>query len=261
MDRSQRWGALLDVLGRTGRLSVASAAEQLGVSEATVRRDFAALAEQQLVTRTHGGVVAAQVAYDLPAQYRGGSPSDARERIAAAACDLLEGGTVVGFNGGTTTSAVARRLAARTDLTGTAERPGLTVVTNALNIAGEMVLRPHIRTVTLGGVARPHSYELVGPLAAMVLDQLWIDVLVLGADGFDLASGPSTHHDSEAGVNAHLVRRSDRVVLVVGSEKLGVRTFARICDTDRVDVLVTDDAADPEVVAGVRGAGVEVVLA
>jgi DeoR family transcriptional regulator of aga operon len=70
-DRAQRWSALLALLGDRGRLSVAEAAVTLAVSEATIRRDFAALADRQLATRTHGGVVATGVAYDLPARYRG----------------------------------------------------------------------------------------------------------------------------------------------------------------------------------------------
>ena len=124
---------------------------------------------------------------------------------------MLSVGTVVGFNGGTTTSATARRLAARADLAASSVRPSMTVVTNALNIATEMVLRPYVRTVTLGGVARPQSYELTGPLASLVLEQLWLDVLVLGVDGFDAAGGASCFHEGEAGVNAQMVARSDRV--------------------------------------------------
>jgi DeoR family transcriptional regulator of aga operon len=261
MDRSQRWRAVLDALGSSGRLSVGEAAELLGVSPATIRRDFAALAEQQLVTRTHGGVVASAVSYDLPARYRGALADSLRERIAVAACERLESGTVVGFNGGLTTSAVARQLAARTDLVSVDGRPAITVVTNALNIAAEMVLRPHIRTVTVGGVARPRSYELVGPLAATVLEQLWIDVLVLGVDGFSLEAGATTHHDAEAGVNTLMVRRSARVMLVAGSEKLGLRAFARICDASAVHTVVTDDCADAGVVQTLRDKGIQVVLA
>lgn len=261
LDRARRWRAMLDALAQSGRLTVSEAAERLGVSEATVRRDFTALADQQLVTRTHGGVVAAAVAYDLPARYREDPKSSARERIGAAACDLLRPGTVVGFNGGTTTSATARRLAARTDLVGSAGRPAITVVTNALNIASEMVLRPHIRTVTLGGVARPESYELTGPLANLVLEQLWMDVLVLGVDGFSVDVGASTRQEGEAGVNAMMVRRSERVVVVAGSEKLGRRTFARICETSAVRTLVTDAAADPAYVATLRDKGIDVVVA
>lgn len=260
-DRSWRLRTLLDLLAEAGRLSVTDAAAELGVSEATVRRDFTALAEQQLVTRTHGGVVAASVAYDLPVRYRGGGDSDAKERIAVAASDLITPGQVVGFNGGTTTSSTARRLAARTDLTESTARPALTVVTNALNIATEMVLRPHVRTVTLGGVARPQSYELVGPLATMVLRELWLDHLFLGADGLTADTGISCFHEGEAGINALMVERAGEVTVVAGAEKLGRRTFARICDLEAVDTLVTDTSADADYVEMLRGEGLRVVLA
>ncbi len=261
LDRSRRWQALLDAVSQHGRLSVTEAVERLGVSGATIRRDFLALAEQQLVTRPHGDIVATAVAYDLPARYRGAGRSGAKERIAAAACDLLDEGTVVAFNGGTTTSAVARRLAARADLAATSTRPAITVVTNALNIATEMVLRPHVRTVTLGGVARQQSYELTGPLAAIVLEQRWIDTMVLGVDGFSQSDGASAQHEGEAGINAEMVRRSKKVIVVAGAEKLGRRAFARICDAGDIDVLVTDDHADGDHLAALREAGVEVVVA
>ena len=256
-DRARRWDLLLDLLAEHGRLSVTEAALRLGVSGATVRRDFTALADQRLVTRTHGGVVAASVAYDLPARYR--SRADATERIATAAAQRLELGMVVGFNGGRTTTAVARRVAARDDLASSAGRPGITVVTNALNIATEMVLRPHIRTVTLGGVVRPYSYELTGDLARLVLDQLWLDVLVLGVEGLDPLAGATCHDDSEAGVDAAMVARARQVVVVAASAKLGARSFARICGPDEVNVVVTDAGADRAVVADLRSAGIEVV--
>lgn len=265
-DRARRWQELLGLLGDRGRLSVAEAALALAVSEATIRRDFAALADQQLATRTHGGVIATGMAYDLPNRYRhrvDPHPTNPMERIAVAAAALLQPGTVVGFNGGTTTTATARRLAARPDLLRAEPQrdpaaPAITVVTNALNIATELVLRPHVRTVTLGGVARAGSYELVGPLAALVLDELWLDVLVLGVDGFDALAGATCRHGGEAGIDAHMVRRARTVVVVAGSEKLGRRTFARICPAAAVHTLVTDSGATPEAVAEISAAGVEV---
>jgi len=260
-DRSDRWRRLLDLLAEHGRLTVSQTATALGVSEATVRRDFTDLARQQLVTRTHGGVVATSVAYDLPARYRASAEHDAKERIAAAAAELVNAGTVVGFNGGTTTSATARRLAAAIEPTRSAAEPALTVVTNALNIAAEMVLRPHVRTVSLGGVARPQSYEMTGPLASMVLDELWLDLLVLGVDGLSADGGASCEHDGEAGINAKMVQRAERVVIVAGADKIGRRAFARICAVDQVDVLVTDADAPRDEVAALEAAGVDVRIA
>ena len=258
MDRGTRWSALLGLLAEHGRLSVAQVVEALGVSEATVRRDFGELAAQQLVTRTHGGVVATAVAYDLPARYKQSSGDTAKDRIAAAAAELALEGSVVGFNGGTTTSATARRLAARADLASSAQRPAITVVTNALNIATEMVLRPFIRCVTLGGVARQESYELSGPLASMVLNELWLDTVFLGVDGVSAQAGATCRHEGEAGINALMVERADRVVVVATGDKVGRRAFARICPTARIDVLVTDPSAPDDDVRALRAAGVTV---
>ena len=67
-DRGQRWSALLGLLAEHGHLSVSQVCAHLDVSEATVRRDFGELATQQLVTRTHGGVVATSLSYELPAR-------------------------------------------------------------------------------------------------------------------------------------------------------------------------------------------------
>ncbi len=204
-DRAQRWSELLGLLGDRGRLSVAEAALTLAVSEATIRRDFAALADQQLATRTHGGVVATGMAYDLPTRYRGRSdpdrgPAERKERIAAAAAALLEPGTVVGFNGGTTTTATARRLAARPDLQ-RADLPARTSATPGHHRGHQRAEHRHrdgaapARAHGDPGRHRPPgSYELVGPLAALVLEELWLDVLVLGVDGFDAVAGATCRH-------------------------------------------------------------------
>ncbi|MFI9411577.1 DeoR/GlpR family DNA-binding transcription regulator [Nocardia gamkensis] len=255
-DRPQRWNRLLELLAESGRLSVEEASDRLGVSAATVRRDFTALAEQQLATRTHGGVVATTVAYDLPARYRQ-SAGEAKQRIAEHAASLVDPHAVVGMNGGTTTTAVARALAGRTDL-GSAGDERLTLVTNALNIAGEMVLRPHMRTIVLGGVARRESYELHGPLAERALAELRLDELVLGVNAISVAGGAQCRHIDEAGVTTEMVRRSGRVMVVATGEKLERTALARICGIEQVQVLVTDTDANPAAVETIRAAGVRV---
>jgi DeoR family transcriptional regulator of aga operon len=246
---------MLALLAERGRLSVGEVVAELGVSEATVRRDFGELAAQQLVTRTHGGVSATAVTYDLPARYRQAGRDTSKERIAERAAELVRVGTVIGFNGGTTTSAVARAVAARSDLALSSERPALTVVTNALNIAAEMVLRPFLRCVSLGGVARPESYELAGPLAAMVLDQLWLDTIFLGVDALSAAAGATCRNEGEAEINARMVERADRVIVVAAGNKIGHRAFARICEISRVDTVVTDRSASDDALRALSDAG------
>ncbi|WP_280312501.1 DeoR/GlpR family DNA-binding transcription regulator [Nocardia abscessus] len=209
-----------------------------------------------MATWTHGGVVATAVAYDLPARYRQ-SAGEAKQRIAEHAASLVDPHAVVGMNGGTTTTAVARALARRTDL-GPAGDEQLTIVTNALNIAGEMVLRPHMRTIVLGGVARRESYELHGPLAERALAQLRLDDLVLGVNAISAEGGAQCRHIDEAGVTTEMVRRSGRVLVVATGDKLERTALARICGIEQVQVLVTDTEADPAAVEKIRAAGVRV---
>ncbi|MEV8094242.1 DeoR/GlpR family DNA-binding transcription regulator [Kitasatospora sp. NPDC085879] len=261
MSRYERWNALLELLAEHGRLEVEEAAEALQVSAATIRRDLDQLARQQMVTRTRGGAVAHHVSYDLPLRYKTARHADAKQRIGAAVAGLVAPGEVVGLNGGTTTTEVARALAVRPDLTEPAEGggQGLTVVTNALNIANELTVRPQVKIVVTGGVARPQSYELIGPLAGLLLGELALDVTVLGVDAIDVEHGATAHHEGEAGVNRLLAERARRVVVAADSSKLGRRAFARICGLDAIDTLVTDSAADEELTRAFTEAGVQVI--
>ncbi|MBA2945938.1 DeoR/GlpR family DNA-binding transcription regulator [Streptomyces himalayensis] len=257
MSRDARWKTLLELLVERGRLDVEEAAAELDVSAATIRRDFDQLADQQMLVRTRGGAVVHGVSYELPLRYKTARRASEKERIAKAVADLVSPGEAVGLTGGTTTTEVARALAVRPDLaTGS---PALTVVTNALNIANELAVRPQFKIVVTGGVARPQSYELVGPLADGVLDQITLDTAVLGVVAFDAIHGAAAHDEEEAAINRLLCERAERVVVAADSSKLGRRAFARICATDRVDTLVTDTGVDPETVAGFEEAGVRVL--
>ncbi|HEX5741094.1 MAG TPA: DeoR/GlpR family DNA-binding transcription regulator [Pilimelia sp.] len=261
MDRYARWNALLELLAAHGRTTVEQAADRLGVSQATIRRDFDQLAQQQMITRTRGGAVANGVSYDLPLRYKTAKHSAEKQRIGAAAAALVAPGMVVGLNGGTTTTEVARALAARADLASGAAHPPLTVVTNALNIANELLVRSRMKIVVTGGVVRPQSFELVGPLGGGILREVTLDLALLGVDALDVALGAAAHPEGEAAMNALMVQRARRVIIIADSSKLGGHAFARICPVDRIDTLVTDSGAPEPVVARFQEAGVRVVRA
>jgi DeoR family transcriptional regulator, aga operon transcriptional repressor len=261
VDRYARWNALLELLTDSGRVSVEDAAGRLNVSQATIRRDFDQLAQQQMIIRTRGGAVANGVSYDLPLRYKTAKHSAEKQRIGAAAAALVEPGMVVGLNGGTTTTEVARALAVRPDLNTSADGAQLTVVTNALNIANELLVRSRMKIVVAGGVVRPQSFELVGPLGGALLREVTLDIALLGVDALDVALGAAAHHEGEAAMNALMVARARRVVIIADSSKLGGHAFARICPIERVETLVTDSGADAETVQAFRDAGLTVICA
>ncbi|HEY3471634.1 MAG TPA: DeoR/GlpR family DNA-binding transcription regulator [Amycolatopsis sp.] len=259
MDRHERLSALLDMVGQREKIDVEESAEELDVSPATIRRDLDHLAGRQLLTRTRGGAVAGNVAYDLPLRHKAARKAPEKQRISAAAASLVERGMVIGLNGGTTSTEVARALALSPELAGSTQ--ALTVVTNALNIAHELAVRPNIKIVVTGGVARQHSFELTGPLASLFLDQITLDLTFLGVDAFDAERGAYAHHEGEASINRLLASQARHVAVIADGGKLGGHAFARICDTAMVDQLITDTGADPEQVAAFEAAGVEVLLA
>ncbi|MBV9383096.1 MAG: DeoR/GlpR transcriptional regulator [Streptosporangiaceae bacterium] len=262
MSRYERWNALLDLVGANGHLSVVEAARTLSVSEATIRRDLDQLADQRMLTRTRGGAVSSnQMAYDLPLLYKTARNAPEKQLIGRAAAALITPDSTVALNGGTTTTEVARALVNRGEFRDGPSATTVTVVTNALSIASELAIRPQIKLVVTGGVARPESYELIGPLATYVLEDLTFDWAILGVDGLEAVAGATAHHEGEASINRLMTQRAQRVAIVADGSKLGKRAFVRVCDTDQIDVVVTNVTADTPAAAALADKGIRIVTA
>jgi DeoR family transcriptional regulator of aga operon len=249
MRQTERLATILESLSAERTVGVAALSRRLGVSAATIRRDLDILEEQRLLSRTHGGAVPLGVLYELPLRYKAARHEHEKRRIATAAAARVTDGMAVGLTGGTTCTEVARQLV---------DRQRLTVVTNALNIASELAVRPNLRLVVTGGTARPESYELVGPAAEQTLADLQLDIAIIGVDGIDAVSGCTTHHEVEAHTNAVMIERARRVIVVADGSKIGVAAFARICPLEAVDELITDRGANVRGLRGLREAGVAV---
>ncbi len=252
MLKADRMAAILEHIAHAGSVDVTRISADLSVSAATLRRDLKALQEQGLLVRTHGGAVASGVGFELPLRHRAARRQPQKRAIGRLAASLVPEGAVVGMTGGTTATEVARAL--KNDA-------GITVVTNALNIAADLVLRPSMRIVVIGGAARHASYELVGPAAESMIENYHLDVSFIGVDGLTVQEGCSTYDELEAHTDHAFIRRARRTVVIADSSKLGKRTFARICRTDEIGDLVTDADADPDFLTGLREAGVNVLVA
>jgi DeoR family transcriptional regulator of aga operon len=98
----------------------------------------------------------------------------------------------------------------------------------------------------------------IGSLAERTLEELTLDVAVIGVNAIDASYGASAHDEGEAGINALMARRARRVIAVADSSKLGQRAFARICPIGGIDILITDDGASDADGEQFTEAGVEV---
>ncbi|MBP3977003.1 DeoR/GlpR family DNA-binding transcription regulator [Microbacterium sp. BLY] len=258
MKRAARLHAILDLLAADGEVTVEELVDRFGASPATTRRDLDSLAEQRLLTRTHGGAVAQTVAYELPLRYKSHLRTHEKESIAQAAAALVTPGTVVGLSGGTTTTAIAAALAARDDL---AAEGGITVVTNAVNIAAQLATRPEIKVVVTGGVIHSRTYELVGPFVEQLLRGVRLDIAFIGVNGMDAVAGATTQDEREAAVNRMMAERARRAVVVTDASKLGAEAFSAVGGPELFGTVITDRGAEPSAVEALRGAGYTVLLA
>ncbi|MFI5614170.1 DeoR/GlpR family DNA-binding transcription regulator [Amycolatopsis sp. NPDC051903] len=261
MTPQQRLNALLELVSERGNVTIAEIGETLGISPATARRDLSILAEQRLITRTHGGAAALGAGYELPLQYKIARQAEAKTAIARTAAELVRPGETVGLNGGTTTTEVARELGKSERFIRADGETGLTIVTNALNIGYELSVRAHVKIVVTGGVARRQSYELVGSLVSTALAAFALDTVILGVDGLSAQYGATTLHEGEAEVSRHFSEVARRVIVVADSTKLMKSTFARICRLADIDVLVTDAEVPASFAAELAAASVELVVA
>jgi DeoR family transcriptional regulator of aga operon len=251
ISQSIRLRIILDKLAEHTSVDVDQLVAEFGVSAATIRRDLDKLADQRLLDRRHGGAVAVSGLYELPLRYRNAGSAEKR-RIAEAAVAHVPAGATVALTGGTTTTEVSRALV---------QRPDLTVVTNAINIAAELAVRPDIRLIMTGGVARAASYELAGPLAEDSLHQVNVEIMFLGVDGFTAESGTTTRNEIEARTNRVMAGRAKRVIVVTDGSKIGRTALAAITDTTSVDHLITTVDADADELAAIADCGVSTEFA
>ena len=184
MKRAARLNAILDLLADGGEVRSTSSSTASGHR----RRPPDAISTRSPSSDCSPARTAARSRSPSPTSCRSAtratSAREQKESIAQAAAALVAPGMVVGLSGGTTTTAIAAALAARDDL---AAGAGITVVTNAVNIAAQLATRPDIKVVVTGGVIHSRSYELVGPFVEQLLRGVRLDIAFIGVNGMDAA--------------------------------------------------------------------------
>lgn len=250
----QRRQGIMLRLKQNGRITITEIIEQFDCSEATARRDLDILEKNGSVIRTIGGALlegflaVKEVSFTEKQQKLWVQ----KEAIARKAVELIEEGDIIGLSGGTTTFLIARELK---------KREGITVVTNAVNIAMELADNDALQVVVIGGVMRGKSYELCGPLAEKTIEHLNIGKMFLGIDGLTLEQGPTTYSELEAQTARTLLSHSQQTIAVFDHTKLDRASLFSIAPLDALYGCITDDGADPAFLRKLAERGVQVYSA
>ncbi len=242
-------------VARRGFARVADLARELGVSEVTVRTDLAALESDGRVTRVHGGAMPRGLVAERESSLEQSRTrlTRVKQAIGIETAARVRSGESVLLDVGSTTLAVAQALVARTDL------DEVVVVTNGLAIA--LALEPAIPRFTIvvtGGTLRSLQHSLVNPLATTLLDDVRVDLAILGATGIEAQAGVTNVNLPEAEVKRRMVASAARRVLAADSSKLGQVHLGRVATLDELDELITDNAATDAVLTPLRTAGLRV---
>ena len=248
-ERKQR---ILAALQQRAAVRIAELGRELRTSHASVRRDLADLERAGLLKRTHGGAVSSRLAALEPSVAEKQDRYQAEKRaIARVAAGLVEEGDTILLDAGSTTLQIAIELR---------RQHGITVVTNALNIAWELA-SSEIELVLTGGQLRRGILSQVGPIAEHALASLHVDKLFLAANGVDLVKGVTTPNLHEAQTRRAMMGSATQVILVADHSKFGRVTFGSICALDRLHAVITDDGLARETAAAIEQLGVKVLLA
>jgi DeoR/GlpR family transcriptional regulator of sugar metabolism len=251
-DRRQR---ILEMVGDRGEVFVADLSARFGLSEVTIRSDLTALARRGLIVRTHGGALLPERApFELTFATREVSNVDLKRRIGLAAAELILEGQSVVLDASTTALEVARALRARRHLR------DVTVITNGVHTGLELLDVPGVSTILTGGQLRAAAVSLTGALAADLLARVHAAVGFFGARGLTVSHGLTDVNVQEVEMKAAMASVCERVVALVDHTKLGQVGLATFAPLSRLALVITDQGADPRLVAKLREADVDVRL-
>jgi DeoR family transcriptional regulator, fructose operon transcriptional repressor len=251
----ERHKAITDMLmGRQGqRASVSMISKQLGVTTETVRRDLDVLERRGVLRRIHGGAELMNwIPFETALAARHALQFDDKIKIAdRVAQELPEDGVVI-LDSGSLTFVCAQAMPK--------DRP-LVVVTNNLPAAQVLAGYENLKIMSLPGMIRGLTSAAVDNWTQRRLGTLSADLAIIGVNGLTTAQGLTTTNPEEAAAKRAMMLAARRRIVPVISGKLGRNSFCSFAPVSEVDLIVTDEHADPELVSSLAATGPEVVIA
>jgi DeoR/GlpR family transcriptional regulator of sugar metabolism len=222
---------ILEQLNSAGRVVVCAMAEELGVTEVTVRRDLARLQRDGLIKKTYGGAVPAAPEVTTSVRYRQTRRLEAKRIVGQLASTLINDGDIIYLEAGSTCYEIIPHLAQKKDLT---------IIVNSLYLMrrlGELVRQ---KIIIIGGQYRPERMDMVGPGAEAAMAQLSGFKAFTGADDIAIDAGISGADVVTVGFAKLVLKRASEVIFVGDRTKFDNPALYKIADIDQLDYIVTE---------------------
>lgn len=246
----KRHQLILDKLNEQKYVTVTELCDELDVSAVTIRKDLNLLEDKGLLYRTHGGAsLESPYIRDRHVNEKEKIYVEEKKGIAQAAAKLIEENDTIIIASGTTLHALAKHIQPKNKLS---------VITASLPVATELSNYAAIEILQLGGYVRHSSVSVTGSVAEAVLEQVSCDKLFIGADGVDLSYGVTTSNLPEADLNKKMMMAVQRVILLVDSSKFGKKSFAKICDLETINEIITDKGITAQTVQKLKEHGIKI---
>lgn len=251
---SERREQIIQRLHQQGSVQVNHLSVLFGVSTVTIRNDLAFLEKQGIAVRAYGGALirAGNTPGNEPSVEDKNSLNMARKRgIARAAAGLIHPGHRVILDSGTTTCEIARMMRHHHDVI---------AMTNGMNVGTALLEAKGVELLMTGGHLRRQSLSFYGDQAEQSLQNYHFDMLFLGVDAIDTERGISTHNEDEARLNRRMCEVAERVIVVTDSSKFNHSSLHKIIDSQRINMVISDEGVPVASLKELQKMGIEVIL-
>lgn len=253
MFANQRREKILELIREDGSAKVIKLSKIFKVSEVTIRQDLEKLELEGFILREHGGAFLKNVEDSVKSiTLLNQENLEKKQLIGKKASELIETGDTIILDSGSTTTEIAKNLIGR---------KGLTVITNALNIALILGAEPGIELIVTGGEFKPPTLSLTGQKAADFFEDIHVDKLFLATAGISLRSGLTYPSLSDIVVKKAMIDAADTTYLVADSTKIDKNAFASLGALSLIDYIITDASIDQTKAEILRNHKIEFIIA
>lgn len=250
MLQQERHQKILDLLSQFGRVYASELSGQLKVSEDTIRRDLKLLDKKECLRRVHGGALPLQQTFD---EYRERQDEidPLKKRVALAAIPFIKPGQTILLDSGTTCLQLAMNLPTHFNFT---------VVTPSPLVAIKLMHHNNIELILLGGKIFKPSVMALGATTNAMLRKIYFDSCFLGICALHPSHGLSINHLDEAETLAIIIAQSEQVVVLGSAIKLGKMGTYKVCDSNKLNLLITDNLSDAQTLRLLKAKGVKIKI-